>query len=414
MAAAVAASRAGHQVTVFEAARQWGGRARALSAQLPDGSEVVLDNGQHILIGAYTECLALLAQVGVDADAALLRLPLSLCFPDGKGLLLPRLPGWFDRATRRLGPMDVLAGVLAAGGWSWQDKRSLLRAAMRWQQMGFECPPQTTVAQLCASLTPRVRTELIEPLCLSALNTEPVEASAGVFLRVLDDALFGAPGGSHLLLPKVDLGELFPVAAERWLRERGARTELACRVRSITQAEAGWMVDGEAFERVLLACAPWDAARLVAGIAPQWSAGADALRHEPITTVYLQSDAGLPTPLMALRSNPQAPAQFVLDRGQLGGRHGVLAFVVSVSRGEREYIQQQVLLQARTQLGIRDPQPIATVVEKRATFACTPALQRPALRIAPGLLACGDYVAGPYPATLEGAVRNALGAVAAL
>ncbi|MEY4344405.1 MAG: hypothetical protein RL032_237, partial [Pseudomonadota bacterium] len=47
-----------------------------------------------------------------------------------------------------------------------------------------------------------------------------------------------------------------------------------------------------------------------------------------------------------------------------------------------------------------------TVVEKRATFACTPALVRPPMHIAPGLLACGDYIVGPYPATLEGAVRN--------
>ena len=50
----------------------------------------------------------------------------------------------------------------------------------------------------------------------------------------------------------------------------------------------------------------------------------------------------------------------------------------------------------------------STVVEKRATFACTPGLQRPSAQIAPGLLACGDYVAGPYPATLEGAVRSGL------
>ena len=55
-----------------------------------------------------------------------------------------------------------------------------------------------------------------------------------------------------------------------------------------------------------------------------------------------------------------------------------------------------------------------TVVEKRATFACTPGLQRPPQAIAPGLLACGDYTEGPYPATLEGAVRSGLAAAHAL
>jgi len=57
---------------------------------------------------------------------------------------------------------------------------------------------------------------------------------------------------------------------------------------------------------------------------------------------------------------------------------------------------------------------VRTVVERRATFACTPGLQRPGVEIAPGLLACGDYVAGPYPATLEGAVRSGLKAAAHL
>jgi len=46
------------------------------------------------------------------------------------------------------------------------------------------------------------------------------------------------------------------------------------------------------------------------------------------------------------------------------------------------------------------------LTEKRATFLCTPALRRPAMQVAPGLWAAGDYVDGPYPATLEGAVRS--------
>lgn len=69
-------------------------------------------------------------------------------------------------------------------------------------------------------------------------------------------------------------------------------------------------------------------------------------------------------------------------------------------------LQAQVLEQAKQQLGL-NLHPVQTVVEKRATFACTPGLKRPPMQIAPGLLACGDYVAGPYPATLEGAVKCA-------
>ncbi len=71
LAAAVSAIADGHQATLFEASSAIGGRARALKAWLPDGSQVLLDNGQHILIGAYTETLKMMRLVGVATDQAL-------------------------------------------------------------------------------------------------------------------------------------------------------------------------------------------------------------------------------------------------------------------------------------------------------------------------------------------------------
>ncbi|HEY8709260.1 MAG TPA: FAD-dependent oxidoreductase, partial [Burkholderiaceae bacterium] len=138
-----------------------------------------------------------------------------------------------------------------------------------------------------------------------------------------------------------------------------------------------------------------------------------ALMHEAIATVYAAGGPRLPLPMLALHASDAAPAQFVFDRSQLGGPPGLLAFVVSASPRERDVLQDQVLAQART-LGWNALQPLQTVVEKRATFACTPGLLRPALQVVPGLLACGDYVEGPYPATIEGAVRAALAAAAQL
>ncbi|MDO8279424.1 MAG: hydroxysqualene dehydroxylase HpnE [Burkholderiaceae bacterium] len=420
MAAAVQACRAGHAVTVFEAARSLGGRARALTEAMAG-----LDNGQHILIGAYTETLGLMALVGVDLDAALQRRTLSLRYPDGGGLVLPRWPA----------PLDALAGILTARGWDWRDKLSLLRAALSWKRAHFECAPSLTVARMSQTLRARVVAEFVEPLCLSALNTPMAQASAQVFLRVLRDGLLGPAGSSHLLLPQYDLSRLFPDAAARWLLAHGGEVRRAHRVQELAPHAGGWTLDGEPFDTVLLACAPWDAARLVEecdGAGAQfadgsWAASARALRHEAIATVYALSRHRLAQPMLALRSGPGAPAQFVFDRGlprralPPGLEHSpgnddaqrvVLAFVVSACREERDALSQQVMAQGRAQLGLDDLELLQTVVERRATFACTPGLQRPAAYIAPGLLACGDYVEGPYPATLEGAVRSATAAAA--
>lgn len=451
LAAAVVATEAGHNATVFEASHSVGGRARALKNanvySLPNGQSATLDNGQHILIGAYTETLRLMRTVGLQPDDLLLNLPLTLQFPDGEGI------GFKDWPT----PLDALGGILSARGWSLADKVSLIGAAVRWQLAGFECAPEQSVAQLCRRLSARVTAELIEPLCVSALNTPANQASAQVFLRVLRDALFGAPGGSRLLLPLVDLSQLFPNAAAAWLKTHGSDVRLGQRVHHIGQQTAGWLevwgaerfaqvkeepvqragdteqstmpprllVNGEAFDAVVLATPPHEAARLLAQLAQSspaddksaltaWLDACHSLQFEAIATVYAWAEGcRLAQPMLALRSTTSQPAQFVFDRGQLGGASGLLAFVVSAAQGDRATLEAKVLAQAKAQLGL-SLQVIKTVVEKRATFACTPGLQRPSAQLLPGLVACGDYIAGPYPATLEGAVRSGINAALSL
>ncbi|HEY1229682.1 MAG TPA: FAD-dependent oxidoreductase, partial [Ramlibacter sp.] len=330
-------------------------------------------------------------------------------FPDGGGLTLPDWPT----------PLDAAWGISSARGWSWRDKLSLLRHAAAWRWRGFACDPLLTVAALCKDLRPAVMQGLIEPLCVAALNTPADRASAQVFLRVLRDALFAPAQGewapSNLLLPRVDLGQLLPAAATGWLSARGADVRAGRRVQAIAPQGHGWQVDGEPFDAVVLACPSTEAQRLVEGMgidASGWIDSAGSLAHEAIATVYTTSGTRLPLPMLALRSDALAPAQFVFDRSQLGGPDGVLAWVASASRGDTATLEAQVLRQAAA-LGHR-VQPLRTVIEKRATFACTPGLQRPSIAIAPGLVACGDYVEGPYPATLEGAVRAGHAAIAAL
>jgi hydroxysqualene dehydroxylase len=441
LAAAMEATRLGHSATVLEAARAIGGRARALNVTLPDGTEATLDNGQHILIGAYSETLQLMRDVGVDTSTALHRMPLTLRYPDGSGLTLP------DWSKPWFAGLDVAAGIFKATGWSMGDKLSLLRAADAWRRASFQCPAQYSVAQLCKGITARVMVDMIDPLVISALNTPTERASGSVFLTVMRDALFApATGdasakvaGSNMLLPRTDLGALFPAAAAQWLKEKGVQVLSGERVndlQSLSKHELPVLhsIGLEAnlpnnFDATIIATPAWEAARLVRSLPSDypdagpavWAACAEALQHEAITTVYAYSaKASLPQPVMALCSNSsnsgnaQQPAQFVFDRGALSGQQGVLAFVVSASVGDAATLEQQVVAQGRQQLGLEDLQPIKTVVERRATFACTPGLQRPSMRIANRLLACGDYVQGPYPATLEGAVRSGLAAARAL
>ncbi|GGH62367.1 amine oxidoreductase [Comamonas phosphati] len=418
MAAAVQLAQDGHEPSIFEASRHLGGRARAL--ELPGPLQA--DNGQHILIGAYTESLRLMRAVGVRESDGLLRQPLAMRYADGSGLIFPHLAA----------PLDALVGIARASGWTLGERLALLARALRWRVQGFRCAPTATVADLCQGLPRRLLDEFMEPLCVSALNLPAAQACGSVFLRVLQDALFAGSGGSHFLVPRVSLGELFPLPAAQWLQARGQAVHTASRVQQLVPLGRQWSVQPTAaaaepprFDAVLLACPPQEAARLALAAAQderlpardgvhyqRWAQTAQALEHTAIATVYARTPSRLPSqrPWLALRPAHDRPAQFVFDRGQLHShdpaQQGLMAFVVSDCRTDRETLQPQVLQQAGEQLGWQDLEPVQTVIEKRATFACTPSVQRPGMELGHGLWACGDYVDGPYPATLEGAVRS--------
>ena len=397
LAAAVRAVTAGHQVTLLEMASALGGRARTVEQR---GEH--FDNGQHILIGAYQQTLALMRQLGVDPDKVLRRLPLALRQPDGRGLALS------SSST----PLLFCGAVLRHDQWPWAARAALLRSSAAWALRGFTCSEGLTVEALTRTLPPQVRRELTDPLCVAALNTPAAQASAQVFLRVLKDTLLGGRGSADLLIPRQPMGDLLPEPALEWLRAQGAEVQLRCRVGGLARSRSGWDVDGQAFDHVVLCCAAAEAARLALPHHPEWSAQARSLTHESITTVYLACQgARFPFPMVLL---PQGPAQFAFDHGLIDHRPGRFAFVISAadehrSQG-REALGQAVVHQALTQFPTgtwpRAPEVIAHFTEQRATFRCEPGASRPPAVIGAGLWAAGDFVQGPYPATLEGAVRS--------
>lgn len=399
LAAAVRATQQGHAVEVFEMAAQPGGRARSI---LKDNNE--RDNGQHILIGAYRETLALMAEVGAAPDRLLLRSPLVLRYPDGTGL---KLPGGHPVGA-------FIRGVLAARHWSLTERLALLGKAVAWRLANFRCAAGSTVADLCSSLPVAVMRDLIDPLCVAALNTPSHQASARVFLKVLQDALFAGPGAADLLLPRAPLSVLLPEPAAQWLRVRGAVIHSNRRVMALQPQPDGWLLDGQHFDRIVLAASARESARLAAPWAPAWSEVAHELSYEPIITVWLTAQ-GLrwPQPMMAFRADASRPAQFGFDLAVLGGPPGLFALVVS---GAAAWVDRGLAFTAqavRDQLAAAFPGHFAAAnslvdvrAERRATFACTPGLRRPAVQVATGLFAAGDHIDGPYPATLEGAVRS--------
>jgi squalene-associated FAD-dependent desaturase len=338
-------------------------------------------------------------------------------------------------APRLPAPLHMLAALLGAKGLEREDKLALARfsTSARWMNWGLDA--DCSVAELLARFdqTPRLTRLMWRPLCLAALNTPVERASANVFLAVLRDSLGAKRKASDMLLPRVLLDALFPEAARRFIEERGGQVLCGARVDGIRQEDAGWQLstclDAAAFDAVVLATPAWQSAALVRPLAGAEALAAllDAFAYEPISTVYLQYEPGLrlPLPFCALLDDPARGAwgQFVFDRGQLSleqdrAEDGLLAVVISAALDAASISQDELARAAAAQLAaafrqpaLAEPRWSRVLTEKRATFACTPGLVRPANSTAlEGLFLAGDYTAGDYPATLEMAVRSGMAA----
>ncbi|MBK6981012.1 MAG: FAD-dependent oxidoreductase [Betaproteobacteria bacterium] len=403
IAAAVDLVRGGAAVTLYDANRTAGGRARRVEYR-----DTVLDNGQHLLLGAYRDTLALMRAVDVPRNA-LRREPLGLHYPGTLGLAAPRLPA----------PLHLAAALVFAGGLSLADRISAFAFAFAVRRAEAAARPGECVAAFLSRLAQpeRLRRLLWEPLCVAALNTPAERADARVFSRVLHDALARSRADSDLVFPAHDLSALLPDPAISWLGERGAQVVLGARVTALVPEGAQWRLaaagNSGTFDAVVCAAAAHEAAALLGGIPglAALAAKIGAIPHEPITTVYLQYEGRvrLPFPMTGVDGGH---AQWLFDREALSGARGLVAAVISDSRHEAA-LDQDVLSTAVHREVARvaalpgPPRWTKVITEKRATFACEPGTFRPPAGTgAPGLALAGDYTEGPYPATLEAAVQS--------
>jgi len=428
-AAAIELAQSGRRVALHEAAATLGGRARGV---VRDG--LPLDNGEHLLLGAYVETLRLAASVHDKRDPPPWRnAPLEI------RPFSPRIHNAFSLRMRQLPtPLGLLAGLLWACGLTWAERLATIRWFARLRGTGFTCDRDATVSQLIDDLPARVRDELWGPLCVAALNTPPAEASAPVFLNVLREAFAGAADAAEMIVPRNGLALAFPDAAARWLRERGHAVNLSSRLRVAATDELR-LQDSSGDVQADAAIVAVGPHQLAGAFAPSLAARdapvAAALRDvgsfawQPIVSVYIgyRGDVPLPRGLVRLDDDP---GQWVFRRDDIlrratpSARRPAIATLLSVvisAHGPHEALDHPSLVVAvdRQLRRLRPSLPplcwSQVIAEKRATYSCVPALAHPeAGRLSGRVYLAGDYTYSAFPATLEAAVRSGVHAARAV
>lgn len=398
LAAAVALTKAGRRVALYESAEHAGGRCRSyFDSELG----VRLDNGNHLLLSGNEFALTYVDAIGARDTFE----------PPGEAAIpfvdLASGERWILRPNRGIVPWWVLCARRRVPG----SRASDYLAVWRLRNAG----PLDTIA---TRLDPGslLYHRLWEPVAVAALNTGAAEGSALLFWRILAETLGRGAGACRPVVPRDGLSESLIDPALAMLRAHGAEIRFSARLRAVGFEESrvsSLDFDSEAVtldhdDDVVLAVPAAIAGRLL----PDLVVPDD---HAPIVNAHYRIDPPAGTPIFA--GLVGGAAEWVFKK------HGVIS--VTVSAADRlvdtpaEELAGLLWRDVAAALGLPpDPVPPARVVkERRATFRATPAQlrRRPAVvTFWNNLRLAGDYVDTGLPATIEGAIRSGFAAAEAI
>lgn len=440
LACAITLAREGIQVHLLESARQLGGRARGIHSKnifpAQNAAYQTLDNGQHIMLGAYRSTLSLFKVIGLNETDVLERQTLEL------NLFSPHEISIQIKAALLPAPFHLIIALIKVQGFSLSERISAIQMSLKLALKRYSLQEDISVADLLFQYqqSPKLIQSFWEPLCLATMNTPIHYASAQVFLNVLKDSFGNNKNDSDLLFLKKDLSQIFCVPAFEFITRQGGQVDCASKVTGLTikplqpsfkaavKPDYNFVVTTAkaSYEShsVVLACPAFISDQLLhtpgnhintqmtSFLTPQNASL--KFNYEPICTVYMQYPPAIRLPSRMV-GFVNTTAQWAIDRS-LCQQPGLIAVIISGPGKHIHMPHQQLADIIHNELGhcitdLPEYLDFRILTQHKATFSCRVNIeqQRPHNdTLIPGLFLAGDYTNTHYPATLEGAIKSGI------
>ena len=432
--AGIAASKrlaeAGWQVTLLEARSSLGGRV--FSFREPQSGRV-LDNGQHIIVGACTNMIAFLEAIAAR-HLWHLQPQLDVAVYDRR----QRLGRLYGVSTPT--PMHLLPAFLTYSHLGWLDKAKAARAIVSMMRVNRQAPELESMTFYdwlkSRGQTDRIVANLWNVLIEGTLNDNIREVSASMGLMIIQDGLLAGQRTINVGYPTVPLNEALARPAQGYLEKLGVRVTTGCPVRCVNtdanrRVESITVGNGSSLQAdAYVSAVPfWTLPKLFSGSMADASTvrGLSNLQTSPIVNVYLLYDQQVMTDDFCYILN--SPLQWVFNSTLIYGdriQENQQSLSVSVSAAW-EYIDVERSRFSHTIANemlaafpkARDATLLDAVVVKQrnATFRCiTGANQhRPGPRTeSPNLFLAGEWTNTGWPSTMESAVISGYNAAEAV
>lgn len=418
ISAAIKLAEAGYIVTVIESRNSPGGRARS-SKNSDSGDDI--DNGQHLLIGAYTYFLDTLEKLGTLKHLTFQRnLVTKFFLPNGGYDIL--------NAFKPLGKLGILIGFLNLKILSYSDKFYLSLLMLKIHFGGLQTNNKTALELLKENnQSNRLIEYLWKPIILATQNAQPEIASAGILIEVLREAFMSSAENARLIFPNIGLSGLFEPFGS-WLEQRGGviRYGALCnRLLFDEEVCAGAVLKtGETLtaDFIVSAIPPHNLMKILPDsiLCTSFFSKLGQIEYSPIISVYLWFDKSITNDIFGAMLGTSVQWFFNRNRiiSSFDNDKNLACYTLTISAAN-DYIDLPA--QEIVNICLNDLQKLfpktntanllysKVIKEKRATMLITP--ESESLRLSnrtpiSNFIIAGDWTGTKLPATLESAAKS--------